>query len=155
MIVQLVSGNLSFASCEMPSFANRGRRAHCRATATGLWVPVSSPGVKNPARQGRRGRFHPWVGKIPEEEPATHFSTLAWRTPRTEEPGGLQSLGPQRVRRDWAHTHSQIRGGPFSLASFFITARPCAPCPLWAVLNLSHGESPLVLSWVFQCPLSL
>ena len=35
---------------------------------------------------------------------ATHSSTLAWRIPWTEEPGGLQSLGSQRVRHDWAHT---------------------------------------------------
>ena len=32
---------------------------------------------------------------------ATHSSTLAWRTPWTEEPGGLQSMGSQRVGRDW------------------------------------------------------
>ena len=31
---------------------------------------------------------------------ATHSSILAWRTPRTEEPGGLQSMGSQRVGRD-------------------------------------------------------
>ena len=33
-----------------------------------------------------------------EEEMATHSSVLAWKTPRTEEPGRLQSLGSQRVR---------------------------------------------------------
>ena len=31
---------------------------------------------------------------------ATHSSILAWRIPRTEEPGRLQSVGSQRVRRD-------------------------------------------------------
>ena len=31
---------------------------------------------------------------------ATHSSILAWRIPWTEEPGGLQSMGSQRVRRD-------------------------------------------------------
>ena len=31
---------------------------------------------------------------------ATHSSILAWEIPRTEEPGGLQSLGLQRVRQD-------------------------------------------------------
>ena len=30
-----------------------------------------------------------------EEEMATHSSTLAWRIPWTEEPGGLQSMGSQ------------------------------------------------------------
>jgi len=33
---------------------------------------------------------------------ATHSSILAWRIPWTGEPGGLQSLGSQRVRHDWA-----------------------------------------------------
>ena len=36
-----------------------------------------------------------------EKEMATHSSTLAWRIPWTEEPGGLQSMGLQRVRQDW------------------------------------------------------
>ena len=35
-----------------------------------------------------------------EEDVATHSSILAWRIPWTEEPGGLQSMGPQRVRHD-------------------------------------------------------
>ena len=33
-----------------------------------------------------------------EEEMATSSSTLAWKIPWTEEPGGLQSMGSQRVR---------------------------------------------------------
>ena len=37
-----------------------------------------------------------------EEEIATHSNILAWRIPWTEEPGGLQSMGSQRVRHDWA-----------------------------------------------------
>ena len=32
-----------------------------------------------------------------EKEMATHSSTLAWKIPWTEEPGGLQSIGSQRV----------------------------------------------------------
>ena len=35
-----------------------------------------------------------------EEEMETHSSILAWKIPRTEEPGGLQSIGLQRVRHD-------------------------------------------------------
>ena len=37
-----------------------------------------------------------------EKEMATHSSILAWRIPQTEEPGGLQSMGSQRVRHDGA-----------------------------------------------------
>ena len=39
-------------------------------------------------------------GDLLEEEMAPHSSTLAWRIPQTEEPGRLQSMGSQRVRRD-------------------------------------------------------
>ena len=35
-----------------------------------------------------------------EEEMATHSSLLAWRIPWTEEPGGLQSMGLQRIGLD-------------------------------------------------------
>ena len=35
-----------------------------------------------------------------EEGTATHSSILAWRIPCTEEPGGLQSIGLQRVRHN-------------------------------------------------------
>ena len=35
-----------------------------------------------------------------EEGMATHSSILAWRIPWTEQPGGLQSMGSQRVRPD-------------------------------------------------------
>ena len=35
-----------------------------------------------------------------EEEMATHSSILAWEISRTEEPGGLQSMGSQSVGRD-------------------------------------------------------
>ena len=37
-----------------------------------------------------------------EKEMATHSSILAWRIPWTEEPGGLQSTGSQRVGHNWA-----------------------------------------------------
>ena len=45
------------------------------------------------------------VGSLGLEDPlelemATHSSILAWRISWTEEPGGLQSMGSQRVRHD-------------------------------------------------------
>ena len=46
-----------------------------------------------------------------EEDMAIHFRILAWRIPWTEEPGGLQSIGSQRIRHDWgdlAHVHNII-----------------------------------------------
>ena len=46
-----------------------------------------------------------WVQSLYQEDPleeemATHSSILAWEIPWTEEPGRLQSMGPQRVRHD-------------------------------------------------------
>ena len=56
--------------------------------------------VKNlPASAGDVGSF-PGLGRPPEKEMATHCSILAWRIPWTEEPGGVQSMGSQRVRHD-------------------------------------------------------
>ena len=48
-----------------------------------------------------------WVRSLGQEDPlekemATHSNILAWRIPWTEEPGGLQSLGSQRVGHDGA-----------------------------------------------------
>ena len=39
-----------------------------------------------------------------EKEMATHSSTLAWKIPWTEKPGGLQSMGSQRVGHDFTFT---------------------------------------------------
>ena len=41
-----------------------------------------------------------------EKAMAPHSSTLAWKIPRTEEPGGLQSMGSRRVRHKWATSPS-------------------------------------------------
>ena len=52
--------------------------------------------------QCRRRRFDPWVRKIPlEEEMAAHSRIIAWITPWTEDSGGPQCMGLQRVRHDW------------------------------------------------------
>ena len=42
----------------------------------------------------------PGSGRSPGEGMATHSSILAWEIPWTEKPGGLQSMGSQRVRHD-------------------------------------------------------
>ena len=43
---------------------------------------------------------------LEEEEMATHSSILAWKIPRTEEPGVLRSMGLQKVRHDWVTEHT-------------------------------------------------
>ena len=41
-----------------------------------------------------------------EKGTATHSDSLACKIPWTEEPAGLQFMGPQRVGRGWMHTHT-------------------------------------------------
>ena len=50
------------------------------------------------------------LGRSLEKGMATHSSILAWRIPWSEEPGGLQSMGSQRVRHDLAteFTHTML-----------------------------------------------
>ena len=65
------------------------------------WMVVLE--VKNPpanAGDVRDANSISESGRSLEEEMATHSSILAWRIPWREEPGRLQSMGLQRVRRD-------------------------------------------------------
>ena len=56
--------------------------------------------VKNPpAMQETRVQSLGWEDPL-EKGMASHSSILAWRIPYTEEPGGLQSMGWQRVRHN-------------------------------------------------------
>ena len=56
--------------------------------------------VKNlPANEGDAGSI-PGLGRSPGEGMATHSSILAWKTPWSEEPGRLQSMGSQRAGCD-------------------------------------------------------
>ena len=56
--------------------------------------------VKNlPAIQKTQVQSLDWEDPL-ENEMATHSSILAWRIPWTEEPGGLQTMGLDRVGRD-------------------------------------------------------
>ena len=61
--------------------------------------------VKSPATKAENKTYELCVRSLGwedllEEEMATQSSILAWRTPWTEEPGGLPSMGSQRVRHD-------------------------------------------------------
>ena len=66
-----------------------------------FFLPVTQM-VKNlPAMQ------ETWVRSLGQEDPlekemATHSSIFAWKIPKTEETGRLQSIGSQRVGHDWA-----------------------------------------------------
>ena len=62
-----------------------------------------------------------WVQSLgqedpPEKEMAAHSSILAWRILWTEEPGWLQSMGPQKAGHDWAtNTNTHIFFGELSV----------------------------------------
>ena len=62
--------------------------------------------VKNlPAMQETQVQCLGWEDAL-EEEMATYSSILAWGILWTEEPGGLQSMGSQRVGHDWMTEHT-------------------------------------------------
>ena len=63
-----------------------------------------------------------WVPSLGWEDPlekkmATHSSILAWKTSWTEEPGGLQSMGSQRVRHNWVTNTYLLHGAHIVLAA--------------------------------------
>ena len=61
--------------------------------------------VKNPpakAGDGRDTGSIPVLGRSPGQGHGNPLRILAWRISWTELPGGLQSIGPQRVRHDWS-----------------------------------------------------
>ena len=63
------------------------------------------------------------VNKVLPKAMATHSSTLAWKIPWTEEPGGLQSMGSLRVRHDWTTS--------LSLFTFMHWRRKWQPTPVF------------------------
>ena len=82
-------------------FQDKASGANKAFTCTGFPGGASS---EEPACQFRRHKRQGGVQCLGREDPleketATHSSILAWEIPRTEEPGGLQSTGPQRVSR--------------------------------------------------------
>ena len=71
-----------------------------KTIALTLWILLVAQTVKSlPAMQETQVQS---LGRedLPEKEMATHSSILAWKIPWTEEPGGLQSMGSQRVGHD-------------------------------------------------------
>ena len=72
------------------------------------YFPISSHSeVTRKTRIWRHGvvySFQPYL----EKEMATHSSILAWKTPWTEEPGRLQSMGSWRVGHDWVTSPSTL-----------------------------------------------
>ena len=98
-----------------------------------LWGFPGDSVVKNPACQCRRYKrcgFDPWVGKIPwRGGMATDSSTLAWRVPWMEKPGGLQPTGSQKSRTQ--HNNyglelliPKVLISPYPALCFFTPSKP-------------------------------
>ena len=99
------------------------------------WVfldfPDGSVGKNPPVMQETQ---ETWVQALGQEDPleegmAIHSSILAWRIPRTEKPGGLQSMGSQRVRHDWAtNFHFHVLTEMTGTGGLGIKTPPCPGC---------------------------
>ena len=69
-------------------------------TYNDMWTSLVAQRVKHlPAMLETQLPSLGWEDPL-EKEMATHSSTLAWKIPWTEEPGGLQPMGSQRVGHD-------------------------------------------------------
>ena len=70
-------------------------------SCSSLLVSLVAQTVKNlPVMEETGVQSLGWEDPL-EKGMATHSGILAWRIPWTEEPGGPQSVGSQRVRHDW------------------------------------------------------
>ena len=81
-----------------------GKGSEGRSIKEGIYVHIQrmliAQSVKNlPAMQETQVRSLGWEDLL-EKGVATHSSILAWKISWTEEPGGLQSMGSQRVGHD-------------------------------------------------------
>ena len=87
----------------MLGYFSESHEGHIKNLYHDDWGFPGGASGKGPTCQYRTQRFNPQVGKIPlEEGKAPHSSILAWRIPWTEKPGGLWSIGLQRVRHSWS-----------------------------------------------------
>ena len=71
----------------------------CIPTHTHVGFPCGSVGKNPPTMQETWLQSVGWEDPL-EKEMATHTCILVWRIPWTEKPGGLQSIGLQRVGHD-------------------------------------------------------
>ena len=83
-----------------------------------------------------------FLAEFAEKAMAPHSSILAWKIPWTEEPGGLQSIGLQRVRHIWATL--------LSLFTFMHWRRKWQPTPV-CLPGESQGRGSLVGCHLWGC----
>ena len=125
-----------------------------RLSSSSSRVIIGSEMVKNlPAM------WETWVQSLVWEDPleegmASHSSILAWRILWTEEPGGLQSLGLQRVRHSWVtkNTHNLWREKPTSRVTFSLSMCVCSVAQSYSTcferMDCVAHQAPLSMGWV-------
>ena len=116
-----------------------------------IWLYLPNPGIEPRSPVAQMVKNLPamqetWVWCLGWKDPlgkgmATHSSSLAWRIPWTEEPIGLQSMGSQRVRHDWA-----TPGLCLPLASCLVLT------PLYLLLSTLQSVCLRTLPWVCLHP---
>ena len=97
-----------------PTVVTRGKKEWMKYQQhTSNRASPMSQWVKNPPANA--GTQETWVRPLgqedllEEEKWTTHSSVLAWRILWTEEPGGLQYKGSQRLERDWPIKHAYLK----------------------------------------------
>ena len=104
----------------------------------GMFGEVKNPGHRETLEvEAERVQWN-WIdsGFYPEKAKAAHSSTFAWKIPRTEEPGRLQSMGSLRVGHRWATS--------LSLFTFMHWRRKWQPTPVF-LPGESQGQQSLGL----------
>ena len=96
------------------------------------------------------GKFEVLQLLTAEKAMAPHSSTLAWKIPWTEEPGGLQSMGSLRVGHDWAtslwlftfmHWRRKWQPTPVFLPGESQRQRSLVGCRLWGCTESDTTEA--------------
>ena len=123
----------------------------------GTWpskgLPSRLSGRDLPANAADAGSI-PGSGRAPGGGNANHSSILAWRSPRREEPGGLESLGSQAIKHNGATNQQHhdpaehlfslaqlpvgFRGTGLPPAQTYVNLRGFRPRKLWGRLAMQH-----------------
>ena len=93
-----------------------------------------------------------------EKEMVTHFSILAWRIPWMEQPGGLQSMGLQRVGHD-SMSSLLLTIFYWNIVIYIYERRPIRACKgdwwfdlYWGLSHLEGGRVMVVWLWIWSGP---
>ena len=100
-----------------------------------------------------------WVWSLGQEDPlekemAMHSSTLAWKIPWTQKPGGPQSMGSQRIRHNWATSLSlycSVAKSCPTLSCNLQTRDSLSFTIFWNLLTLTAIESVMPSNHLILC----